>query len=946
MTSYSEKTDLSREILSQITIYNKYSKYLESKNRRETWEELVNRNKNMHIKKYPKLKDKINMIYNNFVLTKKVLPSMRSMQFAGKPIEISPNRLYNCAFLPIDSIDAFSETMFLLLGGTGVGYSVQKHDIEKLPEIKHPNQNRTRRYLIADNIEGWADAVKVLFKSYTGKISSNILFDYSDIRPKGAKLITSGGKAPGPQPLKECLIKIRGILDHKQENEKLTTLEAHDIMCFIADAVLAGGIRRAAMIALFSLDDEEMLSAKTGNWWELNPQRGRANNSAVVLRHKITKDIFYNLWERTQASKAGEPGIYLTNDKTWGANPCFSYDTPILTPYGYKPIGELEGDETEFINYRGETVQGTVFKSGRKSIYKIKLSNKVEIKTTTNHKFMLNDGSEKEAQYITKEDRLMPYYSINKEVNKFTELGFIQGGGSTGRLKSDSHLGLEIYIGEKDLDIAELFNIKETGRHYIRGYNELLKELGFSSNALPERGLPSGIWNWDYNNLRFFLQGLYSANGSIITNHRIAFKGTCYTLIENLQKILKEKFDINSYITINKEKEIEFSNGNYICKESYDLNISKLSSIIRFAAEIGFVQRYKQESLKNLILNKGPKVLSSKICEVEDVFDFTLYDNTHWGVINGVIAHNCVEIALRPYQFCNLTEINGLDIKTQEELNNRVQAASFIGTLQAGYTDFHYLREIWKKTTEKDALIGVSFTGLANEDLLNLDFKEAANLVIQKNKEVAKEIGINQAKRTTCVKPAGTTSLVLGTSSGIHAWHSPYYIRRIRLLKTEPLYKYLKNVLPELVEDEYFRPHDTAVLSIPQKSPDHAIYRDESALDLLSRVANTYKTWVKSGHIDGQNTHNISATISVKDDEWDSVKEWMWQNRDSYNGITVLPYDGGNYKQAPFETCSKEKYEELYKLLTNIDLSKVDETEDLTNHTENLACSGNNCEIN
>ena len=241
--------ELSNKILSDITVYMKYAKYIPKLNRRETWEELVTRNKNMHIKKYPNLVGEIETAYK-YVYDKKVLPSMRSLQFGGKPIEISPNRVYNCAYLPIDSIECFNEIMFLLLGGTGVGYSVQRHHVDKLPAVNQPYSKRTRRHLIGDSIEGWADAVKVLITSYMGpKRSSKIIFDYSDIRPKGAQLVTSGGKAPGPQPLKECLVKITGILSDVEDGNKLTTLQAHDVVCHIADAVLAGGKRRAALIS-------------------------------------------------------------------------------------------------------------------------------------------------------------------------------------------------------------------------------------------------------------------------------------------------------------------------------------------------------------------------------------------------------------------------------------------------------------------------------------------------------------------------------------------------------------------------------------------------------------------------------------------------------------------------------------------------------------------------
>jgi ribonucleoside-triphosphate reductase (thioredoxin) len=539
-----KKMDASQKILSDLTVYMKYAKFLPDVNRRETWEELVTRNMNMHIKKYPQLAGEIVDVYK-YVYDKKVLPSMRSMQFGGKPIEISPNRIYNCAYLPIDHLDAFAESMFLLLGGTGVGYSVQKHHVEKLPEIRKPNPNRTRRFLVGDSIEGWADAIKVLMKSYFGEHLSTPDFDFSDVRPKGAQLVTSGGKAPGPQPLKDCLHKLKGMLDAKEDGDKMTPIEVHDMVCHIADAVLAGGIRRAALISLFSADDHDMISCKSGAWWETNPQRGRANNSAALVRHKITKEFFLDLWKRVEASGAGEPGIYFTNDKDWGTNPC-------------------------------------------------------------------------------------------------------------------------------------------------------------------------------------------------------------------------------------------------------------------------------------------------------------------------------CEIALRPNQFCNLCEVNVSDIESQEDLNNRVKAAAFIGTLQAGYTDFHYLRDIWKRTTEKDALIGVSMTGIGSGVVLGYNMKEAAKLVKEENARVAELIGVNKSARTTTVKPAGTTSLTLGTSSGIHAWHNDYYIRRVRVGKNEAIYQYLAMYHPELVEDEYFRPHDTAVISVPQKAPEGAILRTESPFQLLDRVKKITQEWVRPGHRTGSNSHNVSATISLK----------------------------------------------------------------------------------
>lgn len=229
--------------------------------------------------------------------------------------------------------------------------------------------------------------------------------------------------------------------------------------------------------------------------------------------------------------------------------------------------------------------------------------------------------------------------------------------------------------------------------------------------------------------------------------------------------------------------------------------------------------------------------------------------------------------------------------------------------------------------------------------VFDYNIEEAVEIVKQTNDWVSEEIGINKASRTTCVKPAGTTSLVLGSSSGIHAWHNDYYIRRLRVGKNESIYKYLKENHSNLVSDEIFRPNDTAVIEVPQKAPEGSVTRHESALELLDRVKTITENWVKPGHIDGQNTHNVSATISIKDDEWESVGDWMWRNRNMYNGLSVLPYDNGTYQQAPFEDISSEQYNDLINSLESIDLTKVSESSDETNLNDQAACAGGSCEI-
>jgi ribonucleoside-diphosphate reductase alpha chain len=614
--------DLGLDALSKITVFSKYAKYIPEQKRRETWDEIVTRYEKMMIKKYPKLEEAI-LRSAVLIRNKKILPSMRALQFAGPAAEVNNSRIYNCCYLPIDSIHSFSETMFLLLGGTGVGYSVQKHHVEQLPAVTKPGKKRN--YLIEDSIMGWADAVKVLMKSYLegGFMPS---FDFRAIRHKGARLVTAGGKAPGPEPLKICLAHVQAILDRKQEGEKLSPLECHDILCHIANSVLAGGIRRSAMIALFSHDDEEMVTCKYGEWYLLNEQRGRANNSAVLERGAVTEEEFYSLWKRIEASGSGEPGIYWTNNKDWGTNPC-------------------------------------------------------------------------------------------------------------------------------------------------------------------------------------------------------------------------------------------------------------------------------------------------------------------------------CEIALRPYQFCNLCEVNVSDVEDQVDLNDRVATAAFFGTLQAGFTDFHYLRPIWQKTTQKDALLGIGMTGIGSGEILKYNLDIAAHTAKVMNSMISAILGTNEAARITCIKPSGTTSLVLGTASGIHAWHNDYYLRTMRFNKNEDIASYLMVNHPELCEDDVLRPTDTVCVRIPVKAPENSIFRTETAIDTLERVKKFSLEWIKPGHINGDNTHNVSATISILEDGWKEVGEWMWENRDVYNGLSVLPYFGGSYAQAPFSDITKEEYETRIAGLKSIDLTKVIELDDSVDFGQVAACAGGACEI-
>lgn len=688
--------EVTTKILSDVTVFTKYAKYDARLKRRETWSEIVYRNMNMHIRKFPHLEEMIMDAYT-YVLDKSIVPSMRSLQFGGKPIEINPARGFNCSALAMDNYKSFGELMFLLLGGTGVGIGVQKHQVEKLPAITKPT--REKRFLIGDSIEGWAQAIDALMSAYfRGKTLP--VFDYRDIRPKGARLVTAGGKAPGHEPLKVCLDMLKRILDTKATGDHLTSIECHDIACFIADAVLAGGIRRAALISIFDHDDEDMLRSKSNfvvTEWEYATEVGPVTNQ-------------------------GEPVSVIA-----------------------KHVDEKTGKEYFDLDV---TFEEPFYGTSSKKLY-----------------------------WVSKED-----------IDKFLLFG----------------------------------------------------------NCLP----------WFY----FQPQRGRANNSAVFVRHK-----------------------------------------------------AKLADFELF-----------WERVKNS--GSGEPGI-------------------YWTNDKDVIPNPCCEISLKSMQMCNLTEVNVSNIESQEDLNRRVRAATLIGTLQASYTDFHYLREQWKKNCDKDALLGVSMTGIGSGVILKYDLEEAAKCAVDENKKIATLIGIKPAARITTVKPSGTTSLVLGSSSGIHAWHDAFYIRRMRLNKKESLYKYLSENHPEILEDDFFDRAGTSIISIPVKAPAGSILRSESPFDLLERVKKFHTEWILGGHIKGDNTHNVSVTISIKDDEWESIGDWMWKNRDHYNGISVLPFDNGSYVQPPFQTITEDEYNAMAVNVHDIDLTKVVEEEDNTDLSGEQACGGNGCSV-
>ncbi len=609
------------QILSDLAFYRTYSQVLPS-GKKESWNQVVERYEQFMIDQFSAQHHDLIGRACSYVKSRMIVPSMRMLQFAGEGLSRENMRAYNCSFVAIKDFKDISDIFYILMNGTGVGFSVQRHHISQLPTIAKQESEELAFALVGDSREAWAESVQVLLEN------PNIKFDYSQIRAAGTRLST-GGTASGPESLRTAHENIRRIL-RGAEGRKLRPIEVHDVVCYIADVVVVGGVRRAALISLFDQDEEEMLLSKSGAWWQRAPQRARANNSAVLIRGKSNYIHFRDTLRACLESKAGEPGVFWTNDPDYGTNPC-------------------------------------------------------------------------------------------------------------------------------------------------------------------------------------------------------------------------------------------------------------------------------------------------------------------------------AEISLQSQGLCNLTEINAAVCENEFDFAQAAYYATVLGTFQAALTNFNYVKPRWKQIAEQDALLGVSITGQAQnwENLKRWDLAEIADMTRLWNKELAHELGINHAARITTTKPSGTTSTVLGTTAGIHGAYAPYYLRRVRIAKDDPLAVYLANSLPsELVETDEFQPSLNCI-ALPIQMPG-IVASKESCIEQLERAKYIQENWIKPGHDRGPNMHNVSLTCYYRgEQDQKDLDVWMWNNRDSYAGISLLPLDENTYVQAPYEAISKERYEELLgKVLScELDLSEVQYEQKHDLRAQTSGCEGDKCSI-
>ncbi len=987
-----------RNFLGEFIYYRSYSRWLEEEKRRETWIETVDRFIDfMEENLKDKLKKREYQEVGEAILNQEVMPSMRLMWSAGKAARATNVNVYNCSYIAPTKLTDFSEILYLLMCGSGVGFSVENQNIQQLPIIKHQTGKILPIYVIADSKEGWGDALTLGLKTwYKGK---DIEFSYSKLRPAGARLRTMGGRSSGPEPLRSLLDFARKkVLDN--QGRRLRPIDIHDIICKVGEMVMMGGVRRSALISLSDLEDEEMRRAKTGHYYITNSQRSMANNS-VAYNEKPDAARFIEEWLALAKSGTGERGIFNRGGlkkqlpsrrwkkfkkylQTSGTNPCVTSDTWIMTSNGAKKVRELINIPFEAIVNRKSYQSFGFFKTGKKEVFKVQTDRGFSFKATDNHKVLLVDYKSRKIQRNkwkkVKELRSGDKIILHNHKNiKWVGVGTEQEGWLLGNLLGDGNIeknykaNLDYWgIGQFEMANQALALINNTvgARSDLVGYKTKTGLIRIGSAGLGNLAFSFGmryrskvitedIEKSSSDFYEGFLQGWFDADGSVQGEQKkgvsIRLSSSSLSNLKAGQRMLA-RLGIISKVYKNRrdagEKFLPDGRGGkkeYFCKAQHELIISK-ADILEFASRINFSDFEKREKLENLIqryrrnLNREP--FSSKVVNIISLGEEVVYDcnvpNINAFDGNGFYLHNCGEIVLRSKSFCNLTEVVARPEDTEQSLLKKVRIATILGTYQSTFTNFPYISKEWKKNCEEERLLGVSITGqwdcpaVRNQSTLEKLRKKA----LEVNQKYAKQFGINPGTAITSVKPSGTVSQLVDSSAGMHTRYAPYYIRRVRISAEDPLFHMLKeqkvSYHPEVGQTEASA--GTYVLEFPIVAPKKSVFRKD--LDAISQLE--YWKMVKENYTE----HNPSITILVKNNEWIKVANWLYENWDIIGGLTFLSKGEHIYQLAPYEEITKQRYEEVFSRFPEIDFSQilVYEKEDRTSKGPS-GCDGPVCEI-
>jgi ribonucleotide reductase class II len=979
--------------LGEFVYLRTYARWIEEEGRRETWIETVDRylsfmrenlGDRLEEKEYDELREAI--------LKQEVMPSMRLLQFSGKPARKCNVVAYNCSWVTPSKIEDFGEILYLSACGTGVGFSAETMSAQQLPVIKRQTGKKLKTFIIGDSREGWADAlIKGMKTWYSGK---DIEFDYTLIRPAGARLRTMGGKSSGPGPLKSLLEFTREKILARQ-GRRLTNLDVHDIVCKIGEVIVSGGTRRTALLSMSDLDDVEIRDAKNGAFYINYPHRSLANNSAAYIE-KPSSEEFLKEWAALVASGSGERGIFNRGGlmtqmpkrriEKWeemghvvdgrieslvGTNPCTSQETRVVTRNGVFQIKDLVGKTVDIwdgVEWR--TIDNFRVTGENQEVLKITLHDGSHMRVTPYHKMILADKSRIEARELQPGDKLMiadsPEAHGEIEAKGAYIKGFLAGDGSNSQNSPllwlyDSKYSCEkrliesakeVPVGEVNTNAVEEVSFAPStyNRRRMNGLAVRKEELLKWATEAKKR-IPDEVFQWDKKSKAEFIAGAMDADGTAFdTKNGFAYQ-ICSIHREwllDFQELLKT-FGVQSTLRLMKaagKKDFGDGYGEYNSQDCYRLTISqgpskKLSEDVSFSRLVSFRDKSVSYNLRprwNKVVSIVPDGIEEKVycCTVEGTHSFTLGGLT--------LVGQCGEIVLLPNSFCNLSEVVARSHDTEESLLRKIRLATILGTYQATLTDFKYISSRWKENAEAERLLGVSITGQWDSKVVRTPemLKALKNESLKVNRAYAKRFGIAPSVCVTTTKPSGTVSQTVDCSSGMHPRYAPYYIRRIRISATDSLFKMLRDqgvpFSPEV--GQTMENATTFVLEFPVKSPKGSIYtRDLTALDQLE-----YWKVVKTNYTE----HNPSVTISVGDDEWIDVASWLHKNWDIVGGLSFLPRSDHVYSLAPYEEITKEQYEELVKRFVNVDYSKLTsyELQDETELKKELACAGGTCEIN
>ena len=840
--------------------------------------------------------------------------------------------------------------------GTGVGFSVESQFVSKLPIVPKDLQDAADQVIVfEDSRIGWAGGFREYVSSlYAGRVPR---WDLSKLRAAGVRLKTFGGRASGPEPLADLLVFTRDLFLGAR-GRRLTTLECHDLVCKIADIVVVGGVRRSALISLSDLEDTSIQYAKHGRWWETHPHRALANNSAVYTSKPGTGTYLREMLALYD-SQSGERGIFNREaaqskaalmgrdaSSVVGTNPSLRAGTLVLLKDSIVPIERLEGKYFEVPVGNGDVAPATCrMSSPSAELLEITFASGRKHYATKEHKWPMIDGHKKSTEELISGDKVptgtrsLPGTGDDWDEELGYLVGYWLGNGWVTTRGDDGRQQHGLCVPDRRADLVPRLRatLAKIGVDTVFPHrNNGTYEMNTVSNALLDTLTRTGIRSKYQDNftgvfensgrfLKGLLCGLIDSDGSI-SRGRVSFSSKN----EKLRDLVADLAYFSGYRptikSVMRDIRLTKPNGKEYFYPAYTIHIA------RWGLGSGYRQKYDT-------------VISVSTTGIyEPVWDLSVDHSSHTFVIPGVVTGNCGEILLRSKQMCNLSESVLRPGDNLETVKAKVTVATILGTLQASLTDFKYLSPEWKKNTEEERLLGVSLTGVMDwwpsvgEERAIQILQQARRTTVEVNAIVAQAIGIPASASITCVKPSGTVSQLVDSSSGIHARYAPYYIRTVRADNNDPMCKFLKDQgVPN--EPDVTKPKHTTVFSFPKRSPEGAVCtKDMTAIDQLEMWKVLADEWCD---------HNPSTTIQVKEDEWVGVFSWMYNEWDAICGIALLPYSEHTYQQAPYQEITKEEYEKMVSEMPKIEWDKLREyeSEDTTSGSQELACSSGSCEI-